>query len=144
MSVLLLCMFLHYQHDGFNIFLSLILRWVLLLNFCRWVKLSNQLPLYGIGSFCPDLAILAVSTQEIFLPLPLLLLPLISLLPVATLSIEMTLSLTLPLVQSIFCIFKKQKLTSLCQVMIPGVSLNHFLFFYPTCAFYTRLARGWP
>lgn len=66
-------MFLHYQHDGFNIFSSLILRWVLLLNFCRWVKLSNELLLYGIDSFCPDLAILAVSTQEIFLPLPLLL-----------------------------------------------------------------------
>ena len=37
------------------------------------MKLSDELPLYGTGGFYPDLAVLAVSIQEIFLPLPLLL-----------------------------------------------------------------------
>jgi len=109
-------MFLHYHHDGFNTFFSsLILGWILLLNLCGRVKLSDELPLYGTGSFCLGLAVLSVSTQEVFLPLPL---PLITLLPIATLPIEMALSLTLPLVQSIFYIFRKQKLTRLCQITI--------------------------
>lgn len=107
------------------------------------MKLSNELLLYGIGSFCPDMAILAVSTQEIFLPLPLLL-------PSTGISStccnfiyrdDIVLNPTIS--PEYFLYFQKAKTD---KAMSGNDTRSVFkplsLFFYPTCAFYTRLARG--
>lgn len=125
-------MFLHYQHGGFNMFFSsLILGLVLLLNFCRWVKLSDELPLYGTGSFCPDPAILAVSTQEIFLPLPFLL-PSTDIFSTNCIFIyrdDIVLSPTVS--PEYFLYFQKAKTDkAMSDNDTFRVSLNHFLLFF--------------
>lgn len=141
--VVLLCMFLHYQHDGFNMFFSS-LGWVLLLNLCRLMKLSDEFPRYGTGSFCPDLLVVAVCTQEICCPTY----PSTSfhwhLFYQLQFSIEMTSSLILPLVKTTSLYFQEAKTDkAVSDNDTSELSLNHFLLFLILLVvFFTVLARG--
>lgn len=110
-SVLPLHMFLHYQRDGFNMFFSSLFFWV---GFSCWTCVDEwsfmmscclmpQAASVRIRQFwqCPP--------RKFFSHFLLYFLPLISHLPSAALSIEITLSLTLPLVQSTLFVFSKSK-----------------------------------
>lgn len=128
-SFVLLRIFFHYQHDGFNMFFSsLTLGWVLLLNLCRWVTLSDEFPRYGTGSFCPDLVVVAVCTQEICCPTYSSTSFHWHLFYQLQFCIEMTLSLSLPLVKTTSLYFQEAKTDkAVSDDDTSELSLNHFL-----------------